>query len=285
MNRKLTIISGGVFLILLSSFITSKIVSFENADEESVLAMLYQQRAAEYQALCFQAYNLAKERIAEAKALKGSHKPLAIITDLDETALDNSACNSRLYMNDSTVTINATVNTLKDWWMKKTAKAVPGAVEFFQYAFKNNIDIYYISNRTATPDVINATRENMHALGFPYTAATDNDHFLFCSPDSAKLNSKEYRRSQIEKKNSVILFLGDNLADFDKSFDYKNLADRNQEAQNSKARFGKTYIVFPNAVYGDWESVFYNDYKKEHPGLPLPIGLKDSIRRSFLVIK
>jgi 5'-nucleotidase (lipoprotein e(P4) family) len=285
MKRKLTLIFGGVFLILLSSFITGKIVSFEQADEQSVLGMLYQQRAAEYKALCFQAYNLAKERIVAAKAAKGTHKPLAIITDLDETALDNSACNSRLYMHDSTVTINATVNTLKDWWLHKTAKAVPGAVEFFQYAYKNKIDIYYISNRTATLDVVNATRENMKVLGFPYTSSTDNKHFLFCSPDSSKLNSKEYRRSQVEKTHSVILLLGDNLADFDKRFDYKNLGERDQETLNAKTKFGQSYIVFPNAVYGDWESVFYNEYKKAHPGQPLPIALKDSIRREFLIIK
>ncbi|EHQ24796.1 5'-nucleotidase, lipoprotein e(P4) family [Mucilaginibacter paludis] len=285
MKKKLTLIFGGVFLVLLSSFITGKIVSFDQADEQSVLGMLYQQRAAEYKALCFQAYNLAKERIAAARTAKGAHKPLAIITDLDETAIDNSACNSRLYMHDSTVTINSTVNTLKDWWLHKTAKAVPGAVDFFQYAYKNKIDIYYISNRTATPDIINATRENMHALGFPYTSASDNDHFLFCSPDSSKLNSKEYRRNLVEQKNSVILFLGDNLADFDKRFDYKNIEDRNQMAQNLKSKFGKSYIVFPNAVYGDWESVFYNEYKKAHPGQPLPIGLKESIRRGFLITK
>ena len=48
------------------------------------------QSAAEYHALCLQAYNIARMRLDEALK-QTSSKPKAIITDLDETALDNSA--------------------------------------------------------------------------------------------------------------------------------------------------------------------------------------------------
>src|SRR3954466_10949424 len=54
-----------------------------------VWALLYQQRAAEYRALCFQAYNLAKLRLDVAIKVHGK-KPLAVVTDIDETVLDNS---------------------------------------------------------------------------------------------------------------------------------------------------------------------------------------------------
>src|ERR1700761_3599196 len=54
-----------------------------------VWASLYQQRAAEYKALCFQAYNIARERI-DVAVKKHSKKPYAIVTDIDETLLDNS---------------------------------------------------------------------------------------------------------------------------------------------------------------------------------------------------
>ena len=50
---------------------------------------VYQQKAAEYKALCIQAYNLAMMRLDQAIARERG-KPLAIITDLDETVLDNS---------------------------------------------------------------------------------------------------------------------------------------------------------------------------------------------------
>ena len=49
----------------------------------------FQQNAAEYEALCLQAFNVAQLRLDEALAKKGN-KPLAIVTDIDETFLDNS---------------------------------------------------------------------------------------------------------------------------------------------------------------------------------------------------
>ena len=54
-----------------------------------LFASAYQQLAAEYHALCLQAYNLARIRVDESLQ-QASDKPRAIVTDLDETALDNS---------------------------------------------------------------------------------------------------------------------------------------------------------------------------------------------------
>src|SRR5882762_5770579 len=50
---------------------------------------MWQQKAAEYKALCYQAYNLAKLRL-DIILLQQHSKPLAIVTDIDETVLDNS---------------------------------------------------------------------------------------------------------------------------------------------------------------------------------------------------
>src|ERR1700754_1792130 len=66
---------------------TADSVSIVNAGK--IWASLYQQRAAEYKALCFQAYNIARERI-DAAIKKHGKKPLAVVTDIDETLLDNS---------------------------------------------------------------------------------------------------------------------------------------------------------------------------------------------------
>src|SRR5215208_2625938 len=51
---------------------------------------VFQQTAAEYEAICFQTYNLARLRLDQGLQIKGN-KPKAIITDIDETVLDNSA--------------------------------------------------------------------------------------------------------------------------------------------------------------------------------------------------
>ena len=49
------------------------------------------QRSAEYQALCIQAYNIATERVDALPAeRKQGDRPYAIVTDIDETILDNT---------------------------------------------------------------------------------------------------------------------------------------------------------------------------------------------------
>src|ERR1700746_762976 len=71
-------------------------------DDQIVMGLLYQQRAAEYHALSLQSYQVARERLDEA--LKDHVPHPAVITDLDETALDNSADEAWLYQHDSSYT-------------------------------------------------------------------------------------------------------------------------------------------------------------------------------------
>src|SRR6476620_4169989 len=65
-------------------------------------AIIYQQKSAEYRALAYQAFNLARwqldadfEKKNVKKLLKAERKrPRAIIVDIDETVLDNSPANA-----------------------------------------------------------------------------------------------------------------------------------------------------------------------------------------------
>ena len=241
-----------------------------NADVESVLSIIYQQQAAEYRALCFQAYNISKRRVDEAKNIKnGKMKKFAIITDLDETALDNSSANAWLYLHDSATTFPF----LLQWWLKGMADSVPGSVSFFNYVYSKGIDIYYISNRTDSNIVVQSTMKNMHKLGFPYSSEADTNHFLFLK--TGQPSSKESRRRFIENMDSVIAFLGDNLIDLDSSFDGKSKEIRRSEVDRLKNKWGERYIVFPNSIYGDWESRLYSTSK-------LTMYQKDSVRSSIL---
>ncbi len=256
------------------------------ADNGSVLSILYQQQAAEYRALCLQAYNLAKLRVDEAlrsdrDPKHKAHKHWAVITDLDETALDNSQFEALAFEDDTT----ASFPMLQNWWLQEKAKDVPGAVEFFKYLKSKDVDIYYISNRTSSPAYINATRINMRNLGFPYTDTTDNDHFKFQTDAS----SKESRRLEVTAKDSVIVYLGDNLIDLDKAFDqykgkYLPSDIRRHKVDSIKYMWGDKYIVFPNAIYGDWESTFYQKYKDNHNNQAPSMKLKRYIRKCLLQI-
>src|SRR5437868_2795173 len=68
-----------------------------NADNEyQVGATLYMQKAAEYRALTYQAFNLARWQLDadlknDGKLPRGEQKrPRAVVVDIDETVLDNS---------------------------------------------------------------------------------------------------------------------------------------------------------------------------------------------------
>ncbi|OCX52593.1 5'-nucleotidase, lipoprotein e(P4) family [Mucilaginibacter sp. PPCGB 2223] len=209
-------------------------------------ASLWQQKAAEYRALCFQAYNIAHLR-ADQAVLKSSTKPKVIITDIDETLLDNSP--------------NAVSQALKgrnyeqaawlNWTSKAAADTVPGAPAFLKYAAKKGITIYYITNRSEAERA--STLKNLQKYGFPNA---DDAHLLL----RGNTPSKEERRRQVMKDNEVIMLLGDNLADFSALFDHKTVAERLQNTEAEAAQFGNKFIVLPNADYGDWESALY-DYK------------------------
>src|SRR5215831_766892 len=61
---------------------------------------VWHQRGSEYKALCFQAYNIGHWRLD--LLLKEKHaKPLAIVTDIDETVLDNSPFTIHQALRDS----------------------------------------------------------------------------------------------------------------------------------------------------------------------------------------
>src|SRR6185295_11928997 len=124
-----------VSLLLLSSLIAA-------AQEQSlkVFPVLYQQSAAEYRALCYQAFNLATLRLNEIPKKKFRKEKIAIITDLDETVLDNSYVEAQLIKEGKEFS-NATWN---NWLSKSNATAVPGAVEFFKAAKQRGATIFYI---------------------------------------------------------------------------------------------------------------------------------------------
>ncbi|MGV3509167.1 MAG: HAD family acid phosphatase, partial [Sphingobacteriaceae bacterium] len=87
-----------------------------------IWSALWHQRAAEYKALCFQAYNVAKFRLD--KALKQKHdKPLAIITDIDETVLDNSPNT----VSQALVGKDFETEAWYAWTAKASADTIPGS--------------------------------------------------------------------------------------------------------------------------------------------------------------
>jgi 5'-nucleotidase (lipoprotein e(P4) family) len=203
---------------------------------------MFQQYAAEYRALCFQAYNFAKLRIETYKPKTG--KPLALITDIDETILDNSP----YAVKQSYTGIEYTLPSWKEWTDKADADTMPGAANFLNFAKNKNVQVFYITNRGDNERA--STIANLKKYGLPNA---DEQH-VFTRTD---IGSKEKRRQVVLQQHEVVLFMGDNLADLHQSFDKKTQADRRAAVDALAAEFGFEYIVFPNVNYGDWENAFY----------------------------
>jgi 5'-nucleotidase (lipoprotein e(P4) family) len=228
-----------------------------------VWAALYQQRAAEYKALCFQAYNIARQRIDEA-VKKHHQKPYAVVTDIDETLLDNSPYDAARALKNQ----DYTLKSWKEWTAKSIADTVPGAPSFFKYTASKGVKIFYITNRDTDERV--STLKNLQLYHLPYA---DDAHLLLKSSSS----SKESRRQQVLKRYNIVLLCGDNLPDFDALYDNKP-TEENRAATTEKLRkqFGKCYIVIPNPGYGDFEGALFNFNYKLTP------AQKDSIIKSLI---
>lgn len=216
-----------------------------------LFAVAYMQRAAEYQASCLQAYNIAKLRLDEYLQLPTSSKPKAIITDIDETILDNSADEVHHDLQGK----GFDPVEWRQWTAMAAADTIPGALSFLKYAASKNVEIFYITNRDEKDR--EGTLKNLQKFNFPYA---DNNHLIV----KQNTSSKESRRRAVMKDYDVLLLLGDNLADFSALWDSQPVAQRLENVQEQAAQFGKRFIIIPNPVYGDWENALYQ-YKRLTP--------------------
>ena len=227
-----------------------------------LFAAVFQQRAAEYRALCYQAFNFA--HLSLDGALKQPHsKPLAIVTDIDETVLDNSPYDVKR----SLLGKDYEQKSWEEWTALAKADTVPGARAFLKYASSKGVKIFYLTNRAESER--KGTLANLVQMDFP-DAVTEQ---LILK---GAVSSKEPRRQAISNSYEIVMLMGDNLADFSDLFDKKTSDERLQNTSVSAAEFGRKFIVLPNPVYGDWENSLY---KYRYDLTPIQ---KDSVLKSVL---
>jgi len=215
---------------------------------DNMNAVLWQQRAAEYRALSYQAYNIARLRLDEALRRK-SGKPRCVVTDIDETVLDNSPFQGYELHN----AVGYAAADWKKWTDKAVADTLPGALSFLKYAASRKVEVFYITNRSRAE--LESTMKNLRHYGFPNADAA---HVLVKDSTSGKAA----RRSYVAERYNIVLLCGDNLNDLADVFYLKDQASRNAAADSLRNEFGKRFIVLPNPMYGDWEAPIY-EYKKQ----------------------
>jgi len=227
--------------------------------------VLWHQLSPEYVALCYQAFNVAQSNLEMELKNQECCRKLAIVTDIDETLLDNSYSEARNIVEGKSY-------NFKDWtaWIDEaSATAIPGAVDFLRWAESKGVTVFYISNRT--PRDIPGTVKNLKNQNFPFA---DEEHMLFLADGS----TKEPRREKVAKDYKIVMLLGDNLNDFAECFEVKDNQKRRDAVVDMRQEWGRRFIVIPNVIYGEWEKGIY-DYKSS-----LSAEEKASIRRGKLKV-
>lgn len=253
------------------------------APHDQTLALLWMQRAAEYKAACLQAYNLALWQLDEALRQPNwtacleqvdpdvyAALPPAIVVDVDETVLDNSAFAARQVLAGATAFDAAAWSA---WVKERQAAPVPGALAFLTAATQRGVRIVYVTNRRADSDKPDAasteesdTRANLARLGFPIVEAAGEDVVL----TAGEIGDKSARRAEVCKRFRIVQLVGDNLGDFAAGTEPRKgpLAPTGKVAEAAATErvrdtvatdfagyWGSRWILLPNPAYGGWETV------------------------------
>ncbi|BCL35776.1 lipoprotein E [Nostoc sp. MS1] len=254
-------------------------------NEQSVLAINWVQQSGEYQALAYQAFNIAKIVFDQAKAKK-VRQP-AIIVDIDETVLDNSAYQAGLVDTNNSYELS----TWNKWVAASGARTVPGAAKFVNYVNDSGGKVFFISDRDKSSnkqrnnnDLEIATINNLKANGFKGANSTTvllKGEFTKII-DGKENTSKQWRREAVEngqadsKKYTIVALIGDNLNDFDQAAGITN-QERRSYVEKHSSYYGildsipisKTlepaYIALPNPMYGNWETGLYKPQAGQKP--------------------
>ena len=234
------LLSLGVFILLTSCSGSRESRKHLNQNMDHLIqSAIFVQYADEYKALCFQAYNLGRMKLAEDAKNYNDPGLRCVIVDIDETVLDNSPYAGFQIKDRQTYT----QTTWKNWTDLAVADTVPGALGFLNYAQNIGYEVFYVSNRNINER--EATMENLISFGFPQV---DTSHVLL----RTDVSSKEPRRQKIVTNYRIALLAGDALGDFDVDFETKDPLERTQQTISKSSEFGHRYLVLPNPVYGAW---------------------------------
>lgn len=214
-------------------------------------ATVWFQQSAEMEASFLQAYDKGKMLLKiKMDTLSDSKLKPAVILDLDETVLDNSPYEARLFLDGE----NYSSVSWEKWCKEAQADALPGATDFLNFADSLGIKIFYISNRKI--DVFEPTLKNLQTLKLPQA---EKDHLLLKTTKSDKTE----RREMVKADHRILLYVGDNLTDYSQIFaERDSILGKNLVKKHLKELL-HNFIMLPNPMYGEWESAIYkNDFTK-----------------------
>lgn len=188
--------------------------------------------------------------------------PPAIVMDIDETVLDNSAPQAGLLIDETCFPEFASV--WDDWVAKRSAPAVPGAAGFIRAARASKdpdgrpVRVFFITNRECERRTGNEsscpqkedTLANLRSLGLDSPTLADDLMVKGERPDwgSEKLS----RRVEVARQYRILLNVGDDLADFLPEVRRASPRLREEARCAADEMWGRRWFVLPNPMYGSW---------------------------------
>ncbi|SDQ80151.1 5'-nucleotidase, lipoprotein e(P4) family [Pseudomonas sp. UC 17F4] len=239
-------------LLLATPLVHAQATTPETTVRSNLLvdAVAWRQTAAEFRALYYQGFNVAKARLDQALAQQkpGDKKP-AIISDIDDTILSSNTYWGFLIGQDKEFFDDA----VWDRWVAANGPTLtPGALEFLEYAKSRGVEVFYVSSRDQGDKTYEYALNNLRALKVPYA---DEAHVTILRESS----NKEPAQHKIAEQYNVLLMLGDNLNDFERSFYVDKVEQRAQLVDASRSKFGGQYIIFPNPTDGHWLKAIFGE--------------------------
>jgi 5'-nucleotidase (lipoprotein e(P4) family) len=211
-------------------------------------AVAWKQTAAEYRALCYQAYNLATMRLD--LALASDHtKPLAVVTDVDDTVLHAGSYWGHLVEADRDFFDDG----IWDQWIPRNlVTAVPGAQEFFRYCEEHGVEVFYVTSRDQGENSYEFALQHLRLLNLPFA---DQEHLTVFRETSDKSPARE----RIGESHDIALFIGDNLNDYKRDYYVTGIAERLALMERDRDDYGRKFIVLPNPTDGHWVRAIFGE--------------------------
>lgn len=242
--------------------------SAQQQRHEDLDALLWVQTSGEYQAITRQTYRLAalaledaiadsdwtasleQQKLVDDGTVKLQDLKPAVVLDVDETVLNNSAFQVGL--------IETKTDYTREGWKSfvesKRSTAIAGAVEFVNQCREKDVTVLFITNREH--DVEASTRENLIATGLMKESDPD---IVFSKYEKEDWKSdKISRRTDLATQYQILLLIGDDLHDFASTGYHPTSQQRRELVESKPDWWGTRWIVLPNPNYGGWEQSLYD---------------------------
>ena len=243
------LLAGGVIATVPGA--SAKDASDDEGLNNSLLwAVAWKQTAAEYRALCYQAYNLARMRLDVAlQQRKAGDRPLAIITDMDNTMLHVGSYWGYL--------VNENMDFFDDaiwdeWLPNNLVTAVPGSRDFFNYCSEQGVEVFYVTSRNQGERTYEYALAQLKYLEVPFA---DESHLYVFSESSDKTPARE----KIAEDFDIVVLLGDNLNDYKRDYYVKDVDERLALMERDRADWGTKFILLPNPTDGNWVRAIFGE--------------------------